>query len=164
MPNQNAFPYSLQAGLASPQPNTPFDRRDLLSFQGSNIVQSSRYIDPLTKDFVVSPNNHLLGMNAIDQSVFLALNITFNTSAQPGLGQNFLSPKVIPPVSHSLATLKQQMSSLLNQCLSFQVSNQQITITQVEVAYGGQGQVQLFFAYINNSNGQKVDQQFTLQG
>lgn len=164
MPTQNSFPYSLQTGLAAPQPNVPFDRRDLLSYQGTNIVQSSRYIDPITKDFAISSNNHLLGMNAVDQSVFLALNITFNTSAQRGLGQNFLSPKVIPPASHSLAPLTQQMSTLLNHCLSFQINNQQITITNVQVAYGGQGQVQLQFTYINNTSGQKVDQQYILQG
>ena len=168
MPNQYSFPYSLQVGLASPQPNLPFNRVDLLSYTGNNVVQSSRYINPLTKDFEVSANNHLQGMNAIDQSVFLAINNSLNSSAQLGQGQGFITRGLIPANgvtgAQNLQQLTQQMTLLLNQCLSFQLSNQQITITSVVVAYNSGGQIQLQFVYINNSNTQQVQQQYNLSG
>jgi hypothetical protein len=151
-----AFPYNLLSGLQPPQPNYPIDRRDLLDYQGSNSIQSARYIDPITKDFVVSSTNHFEGMNAVEQSVMLAINTTFNTSAQRGLGQNFLSPKF---VSNQIQT---QMEALLQSCLAYQIQNNQITLLNVQIMDNGFGQIAIQFAYTNNTLGTTAAVSFIL--
>ena len=151
-----SFPYSLFKGLQAPQPNSPIDRRDLLNYTGDNTIQSSRYIDPATGDFVVSSTNHFEGMNAIEQAVLLAVNTTFGSSAQPGFGQNFLSPKLITN------NVPSQMTTLLQQCLADLIANKQITLQQVTVTNNDIGQVSIQFVYNNNTIGTTASLSFIL--
>lgn len=152
-----AFPYSIYKGIQAPQQNSPIDRRDLLNYTGNNTIQSSRYINPLTRDFEVSLTNHLQGMNAVEQSVMLAVNTTFGTSVQANLGQAFLSPKLIT------TAVQKQMRALLEQCLSFQIQNNQITLQTVLINNNDIGQVSIQFTYSNNTLGTTAEMQFLLQ-
>ncbi len=151
------FPYDLYKGVSAPQPNSPIDRRDLLNYTGDNTIQSGRYIDPATGDFVVSSTNHFQGMNAVEQSVFLSLNTKFNSSSQLGFGQNFNSIKTITP------NIINQITAQLQQALSFQIKNNQITLLNVNVFNNVSGQIVLNFSYINNTIGITTPIQYILQ-
>src|SRR5512143_2795488 len=112
------FPYELYRGISAPQVNYPIDRRDLLNYTGDNTIQSARYINPLTRDFEVSSTNHLQGQNAVEQAVTLAINTTFNSSAQPAFGQNFGAIKTVPVTTAQLtakvsATIQQALGNLI---------------------------------------------------
>jgi hypothetical protein len=95
-------------------------------------------------------------MNAIDQAVLLAVNTQFNSSAQSSFGENFLSPKLIT------SNVSAQMTSLLNQCLSYLITNKQITLQNVSVVNNQVGQVSIQFSYINNTTGQTTPVSFIL--
>jgi hypothetical protein len=142
------FPFSLYRGITTPQPNNPIDRRDLLDYNGSNIIQNSRYINPLTRDFEVSPTNLLQGQNAVDQQVLLALNTTFNSSAQAGFGQSISSTKLIT------SDIQNQITNSVQQTLSTLISGNYINIQSVLVnANNDLGQVNISVSYNNNTLG-----------
>lgn len=151
-----AFPVNLKTGLKTIQTNLIPDRRDLLDWKGTNTIQTSRYIDPITHDFVVSATNHLVGMNYVDQEVVIALNTSFNSSVLLGFGQNFLSPKLIT------TSIKTQLYSLLQQCLSFQIQNGLVVIQSFDVSNTASGQMSFQFTYINTTTNTTVQQQFQL--
>lgn len=152
------FPYDLYRGLSAPQPNFPIDRRDLLNYTGDNTIQSSRYINPLTRDFEVSSTNHFVGQNAIEQSVLLAINTTFNTSAQPAFGQNFGAIKTITP------QIQSQVFATIQQALGTLIQNKQITLRSLNFNNNGYGQISVQFTYNNNTLGTTTPVSFILQG
>jgi hypothetical protein len=151
------FPYSLFNGLQAPQQNYPINRTDLLDYKGSNTIQSARFIDPQTGDFVVSSTNHFEGMNAVDQAVLLAVNTTFNTSAQPSFGQNFQSIKLIT------GNVKVQMTAILQQCLAYLIQTNQITISNILVSQTDIGEVSMQFSYTNSTTGNTTPISFIAQ-
>lgn len=151
------FPYDLYRGIAAPQSNFPIDRRDLLNYTGDNTIQSSRYIDPVTHDFVVSTTNHLEGMNAVEQAVMLAVNTTFNSSAQPSFGQNFGNIKLITP------QIQAQVANTVQQTLTTLIRSKQITLQSIQFTNNGLGQISVQFAYNNNTLGNSASMSFILQ-
>ena len=151
------FPYDLYRGISVPQTNYPIDRRDLLDYNGSNTIQSARYINPLTRDFEVSVTNHLQGQNAVEQAVVLAINTTFNSSAQPTLGQNFKAIKLITP------QLQSQVVTTVSNALSTLIQNKQITLQQVSFINNQYGQISVQFVYNNNTIGNTAQMSFILQ-
>lgn len=150
------LPYGLALTLSPPL--TPPDRRDLLDYAGSNSVQTARYIDPVTRDFVVSANNHFQGMNNVEQEVLLAVSTTFNSSVLLNFGQNFASMQVITK------NVQTQMVGLLNQCLAYQIQNNLITIQNASVATNSFGQVSLQFVFTNNTTGVQTEVQYLIPG
>jgi hypothetical protein len=149
------FPQSLSNGII-PQTISQANQQDLISFTGSNQVESARYINPLTQDFELNSNGQFLGMNATDQSVYLALLTTFNSSSVSGLGQTFGSVPVIG------TNINLQMQNILNQCLSALVQNNLIVIQSVSVTQPGQNTMSVSFTYFNQSLGSAVTTNFTL--
>jgi hypothetical protein len=152
-----SFPFSLKSGITPAILATVPKVSDLLSYTGSNTTQTARYIDPLTKDFVLGADGHFLGMNYVEQEVQLACNTTFNSSAISGFGQNFLSPKVVAPTP---AQLQSQMNALVNQCLNFQIQNNTITITSVSAQEISMGQILVTIVYVNNTINQTLTYSF----
>ena len=150
------FPFNLNNGLSTPPINVPPDRRDLLDYNGSNTIQSSRYINPETHDFEVSSDNLLQGMNAVNQQVLLAVNTTFNTSVLNGFGQDFSSIKIITP------NIRNQVLSVLNQALSNLINNGLISIETVSINNNAYGQISVNFNYVNNTTGVSTPIQFNL--
>ena len=137
------FPFGL-APLAAE--TTAPQRTDLFSiFKEEALFRASRYIDPVTSDFVESADNHLQGMNAIEQEVIRALNTNFNSSSVLNFGQNFLSVPVITPY------IQRQMQQLLSSALSFLIDFAKITITSLNVSANAQGQAYIQFTFLNNS-------------
>jgi hypothetical protein len=151
-----AFPYSLYRGISQPQQNIPIDRRDLLNYTGDNSIQSARYINPITQDFEVSSTNHFQGMNAVEQSVRLAIITTFNSSAQLGFGQNFRSIKVITPF------IKNKIISVINNALNFQIQNNQIVIGTIVFSNNQNGQISVQFTYTNLTLGNEANLSFII--
>jgi hypothetical protein len=152
------FPYDLFRGISAPQSNSPIDRRDLLNYTGDNTIQSSRYINPLTRDFDVSVTNHLQGQNAVEQAVMLAINTTFNSSSQTAFGQNFGAIKLITP------QIQSQVSATVQQALGQLIQNKQITLRTIQFVNNGLGQISVQFSYNNNTLGTTATQSFILQG
>lgn len=155
-----SFPFSLSSGLAPPIVPTIPNLGCLLSYTGNNTIQTARYIDPITQDFVVGNNGQLLGMNYIDQEVQLALNTQFNSSVLSGFGQNFLSPKV---VANDPVALTNQMTSLVQQCLQYQISNNSITVGAITASQISSGVVVVQFNYVNNVINQNISYSFLVQ-
>lgn len=152
------FPYDLYRGISAPQTNYPIDRRDLLNYTGDNTIQSARYIDPITHDFVESGTSHLQGMNAIEQAVMLALNTTFNSSAQIAFGQNFGAIKLITP------QIQTQVNATINNALATLIQNKQITIQNIQYNNNGNGQIAVQVTFYNNTLGISTPVSFILQG
>lgn len=150
-----SFPHDLLSNLAIPNAITPINNTDLLDYAGSNTIQSARYINPQTQDFQVSSTNHLLGQNAVDQEVLLAMNTTFNSSVQIGFGQNFGSIKVIN------TNMQNQVQTILNQALANLINNQSITLGDVLISNNGLGQLSIQFDYTNNTTNTTVPLTFT---
>ena len=155
--NDMPFPYDMYRGISAPQSNFPIDRRDLLDYNGNNIIQSARYINPLTRDFEVSSTNHLEGQNAVEQAVVLAINTTFNSSAQPAFGQNFGLIKLITP------QIQTQVSNTVQQALGTLIKNGQITLQSIQYTNNGLGQISVQFTYNNNTIGNTAQMSFILQ-
>lgn len=141
-----SFPFNLSNNLLSdPQISVP-NRQDLLDFQGTNKVQSARYINPNTRDFELnSTNGQFFGQNATDQSVLLALTTTLNSSTVSGLGQNFQSIKTIGP------NIIIQITNLLNQILQPLIQSSAITLEDINVRQIGLNSVAISFSYFNLS-------------
>ena len=152
--------YNLPFGLslAPPPPRTPPVTQDLLSFDNSGTIQTARYINPLTQDFALSSDNLYQGMNAVEQEVQLAILTTFNSSSVLNFGQNFGSIKVITPY------ITKQMTNLLNQCLSYQITNNLITIYNVSVTSNPQGQCFISFSFTNNTLGTQTEVVYLIPG
>lgn len=155
------FPYDLYRGISAPQTNFPIDRRDLLNYTGDNTIQSARYINPLTRDFEVSSTRHFQGQNAVEQAVLLAINTTFNTSAQPAFGQNFGAIKLVPT---NVNQLNSAVTSTIQQALGTLIQNKQITLRDVQVVNNGLGQIAIQFTYNNNTLGTTTPVSFIMQG
>jgi hypothetical protein len=149
--------YPLPYGLSLLQPpiNVP-NNTDLLDFQGSGNVQTSRYIDPISQDFELTANGTYQGMNSVEQEVQLALLTTFDSSSVLNFGQNFGSIKVITPY------ITNQMINLLNQCLSYQIQSNLITIQNTTVTSNQFGQVFISFSFTNNTAGTQTEVVFQL--
>jgi len=144
--------YPLPYGLSLIQPTIAApNTTDLLDFQGSGSVQTARYINPLTQDFELTDNATYQGMNSVEQEVQLALLTTFDSSSVLNFGQNFSSVKVITPYITS------QMINLLNQCLSYQIQNNLITIYNATVTSNQFGQVFISFSFTNNTAGTQTE-------
>lgn len=147
-----SFPYSIN--LLPDVAPTPIDRRNLVDWQDGSTIQTSRFINPLTKDYVVSSDNKLAGMNAIQQEVYLAVLTKFNSSSLTGFGNNILSIKMINQTNFSA-----QVSSMLNQCLSDLIGSGQITlnpgivIQQPPSGSAPPGKVIIGFSYTDNVSG-----------
>lgn len=156
------FPYDLFRGLSQPQTNFPIDRRDLLNYTGDNTIQSSRYINPITHDFEVSSTNHFVGQNAVEQSVTLALNTTFNSSAQLGFGQSL--PVNIRLVPTDPGQLSAAIFASVQQTLATPIQNKQITIQDISYVNNGNGQISVRVAFHNNTLGTTASVSFILQG
>ena len=142
--------------LIPPVINVAPDRRDLLDYTGSNVIQTARYINPITHDFEVSATNHLMGQNAVDSEVILAVNTTLNSSVLNGFGQGFGSIKLITP------DMQAQVLSTLNSALSNLIDNNSITMGAVSISNTVTGQISVSFNYINNTTGVSTPQQFIL--
>jgi intracellular sulfur oxidation DsrE/DsrF family protein len=99
-------------------------------------------------------------MNYIDQEVQLALNTQFNSSVLSGFGQNFLSPKV---VANDPVALTNQMTSLVQQCLQYQISNNSITVGAITASQISSGVVVVQFNYVNNVINQNISYSFLVQ-
>ena len=152
------FPFSLSNGLMGPVIPTPPVQQDLLDYSGTGKVQSARYINPLTMDFEVNTDNgQLLGQNATDQSVILALTTTFGSSSVLGLGNNFSS---IPTIG---ADITSQMTKVLNQALNSLVQNGNIILQNVQVFQTAPSTVAVSFTYYNQSLNVNQTVQFTIQ-
>jgi hypothetical protein len=152
------FPFSLYSGLSYPVTNYPIDRRDLLDYQGSNTIQSARYINPQTGDFEVSANNLLMGQNAIEQQVLLAINTTFNSAVLKGFGQQFGNIKLLTP------NIQNQVVNIINNALSYLIQNNLITIQKINSTVNNFGQLQVQFVYNNNTLGTQAPITFIIEG
>ena len=74
--------------LANPNIGLIFKKSD-------NSVGSNRFIDPSTRDYVIDPDTgRLVGQDAVQQLVYLALVTVKGSSAVTGLGQSFTSIQV----------------------------------------------------------------------
>ena len=145
------FPFTLTNGLMSPVAPTAPNRQDLIDYAGSGVIQSARYINPQTQDFQLNESNgQFLGQNAVDQSVLLALQTTFNSSNVNGLGNNFGSIKLIGQ------NITSQMNNALNQCLGSLIASGNIVLGTVTVTQTGQNQMNISFNYYNQSTGSNV--------
>ena len=151
--------YALPFGLSLINTVVPVpNNTDLLDFQNTGNVQTARYIDPNTRDFELNANGTYQGMNSVEQEVQLALLTTFNSSSVLNFGQNFASVKVITPF------VKKQMISLLNQCLSYQIQTNLITLSNVNVSSNQFGQVFISFNFTNNTAGTQTEITYQLPG
>lgn len=150
------IPFSVS--LQPMQPNVPNLGRDLLNYTGNNQVQGARYIDPITRDFVVQ-NGFYVGQNATEQQVILAINTTFNSSIQANFGQNFLYNS---PLINNAAILQTQITASLNQCLNNLIQNNKIVLGEITIVNNGNGQVQVKFIFTNNSLGTQHNASFNI--
>lgn len=141
------FPFSLTNGLTPPPQPQSTNGQDLLDFQGSGKVQSSRYINPLTQDFELGSNGKYLGENATDQSVFLALLTTFNTTSVLGIGNN-INRRTVPTI---VPGTKIQLQNLINQCLGPLVQGGFIIMGNLRVQQTDYTTMAISFTYFNIS-------------
>lgn len=153
------FPITILTGLDIPANPTNI-AQDLLDFTGNGAVQGSRYINPTTKDFVLDANGKYKGMNATDQSVWLALSTSFNSSSVPGLGNN-INRTTVPVIT---PMLNNQMTSLITQCLSSLIANGFIRLGPISVSQTSTNEVLITFTYFNVSLGQTQPLSFTFNG
>jgi hypothetical protein len=123
-----------------PIPVAP-NRSEYVNYQNKSIINNSRYIDPLTNDFVLQSNGHFVGMNGIQQQVALATTTLLNSSAVSGFGLNLASIKVITP------NIQKQVLSLLNAALVNLVDSNQIRINSAAVTQTGIGQISVVFSW-----------------
>ena len=151
--------YPLPFGLSLINTVVPVpNNTDLLDFQNTGNVQTSRYVNPNTQDFEVFENGTYQGMDSVEQQVQVALLTTFNSSSVLNFGQNFASVKVITPF------VKKQMINLLNQCLSYQVQNNLITLSNVNINSNQFGQVFISFNFTNNVAGTQTEISYQVPG
>lgn len=101
------------------------DRR--IFVDSNNEVQNSRYINPTTKDYELSPNGNIKGMSGIQQLVLLALTTDLGSSSQTNLGNLLSSIKVIGPATKTNAT------NFVSSALSNLINNNQISLEKVDV-------------------------------
>lgn len=57
----------------------------------TGLPQTGRFIDPVTKDYVMTADGRLQGMPTVRQLVQLVVQTTFGSSAMPSLGIDFSS-------------------------------------------------------------------------
>jgi hypothetical protein len=141
-----SFPFDLYNNLiASPVPAASIIP-DLVD-PNTGVVQSVRFINPITQDYEVSPDGHLYGMNSVQQQVSLSLLTTFGSAVAP-IGQSFLSIRTVTPA------IQQQMTSAVQTCLANLVNSGAITITNVTVTVVPGGQVQMQVSFVDNVTSQ----------
>lgn len=102
-----------------------------------------------------------MGQNAVEQAVTLAINTTFNSSAQPAFGQNFGAIKLVPI---STQQLNSKVSATVQQALGTLIQNKQITLRDIQIHNNGLGQISVQFSYNNNTLGNTASMSFILQG
>lgn len=142
-----SFPFDLYNNLIiSPVPAVP-TVQDLVD-PNTGVVQSVRYIDPLTQDYAVAADGHLEGMNSIQQQITMCILTTFGTAVAP-IGQAFLSPGVVVPT-----LIVNQMTNLVQSALANLINSGAITLTNVQVTVVKGGQVRMTVFCVDNVTGQ----------
>lgn len=135
------FPYGLNLIVNNPRP-TPPDRREYVDSE--NQIQSARYIDPITKDFVLADNGHFVGQDAVAQRVYLSLITYFNTSAQSGLGNQFFNIKLITK------NIVNKCNAAVRLALQDLIDTDVITLNSVSVTQIAAGSVLLTVRWTRN--------------
>jgi hypothetical protein len=142
---QNAIQAKITAQIPTVGITIPLD---LYDYQNQGFIQTSRYINPITRDFNVSSDGYTLeGMNFVEQGVILAITTTINSSAVQSFGQGFTSIKLITPQINSI------VANTLNNALAPLVNANLIKITSFSVINNQYGQLQVSFVYTNNTVG-----------
>lgn len=114
------FGYGTPA-IANPNVGLVFRKTD--SSLGNN-----RFIDPATRDYVIDEETgRIVGQDAMQQMVYLALVTVKESSAVFDLGQNFTSIKVIT------ANIEAQITNEVKRALNHLTVKKQITINNVFV-------------------------------
>lgn len=109
---------TFKAPIASPNLlNNPFGPGSL----------TGRRIDPVTKDYVMSPTGNLYGMSTAQQLVELAFTTVLNSSVVLGMGNELSSIRVITD------SFVKDVTTLITSALSDLVNRQIITVTSITV-------------------------------
>jgi len=123
------------AGYAVPSPSSA-NTNVLIS--NNNKPGQTRFIDPNTGDYVFDDNGRIVGGNAIQQMVYLAIKTIRGSSAVADLGQSFSNVKTIG--ANYITLVKNEV----NKSLKYMIDNKLIQLIDVVVnQQGTQAQIQI---------------------
>jgi len=147
------FPTSINL-LGQPLP-APAAEIDLENYFNNNVVEDSRYIDPITGDYALQSNGMFYGMPSVEQRVYRCLFTTFNSSSVPGFGDDLGSLQLLTP------NIDNQVANLVNSCLSDVVNDGSISIRSINVqpisannSNVAPGQLSISVSYVDNQAAQ----------
>lgn len=149
------IPYGLS--LVPSQVPTPPDRREYVD--SNNQIQSGRFIDTTTKDYVLNANGQFVGQDIIKQQVYMSLITIFGSSAQNTLGNTLFQIKLITP------NIVSQCQNACQQALANLINNGSVLLNGVNVILNGPGNVivQVFWTELSTDTQQTTNLPLTSQ-
>lgn len=140
------------AGYGSIAQGDEPDLRILIDSTGQRL--GARYIDPITRDYVLNANGHIAGMNGIQQEVYLAILTVLGSSVDPGLGQTFSSIRILTDNTINLIT------NSVNVALNDLIKSNKISLTGINVIRDENAnriRINIFWVDLLNNSGQQTD-------